>query len=104
MIGMDAKASRALGVIQKCAAANRYVVLPHFVEWMDERGFFWPDVQSVIDDPRAVRSDGFDRFDRPKWIIAGETADGLSVELVCALDRDDMGRLVVFITIYWGAA
>ena len=99
-MSMDAKARRALGVIQKCVAAKRYVVLTHFLKRMDQRGFFWADVLSVIDEPSSVRFDGRDRFDRPKWIVAGDTIDGLAVELVCAIDCDDRGNVTVFITIY----
>ncbi len=99
-MSMDAKARKALGVIQKCVAAKRYIVLPHFVQRMDRRGFFWADVLAVIDGPGDVRFDGHDRFDRPKWIVSGETIDGLDVELVCAIDRDDRGNVTVFITIY----
>ncbi|MCH7884413.1 MAG: DUF4258 domain-containing protein [Planctomycetes bacterium] len=99
-MNMDAKARKALGVIQECVAAKRYIVLPHFVQRMDRRGFFWADVLAVIDSPGDVRHDGRDRFDRPKWIVSGETIDGLGVELVCTIDRDDRGNLTVFITIY----
>lgn len=103
-MGMDAKARRAWSVIRKCVAAKRYVVLPHFVQRMDQRGFFWPDVLAVIDDPMDVRDAGRDRYGRPKWIVSGTAPDGIAVELVCVLDRDpDVHRgraLTVFITIY----
>ena len=33
-------------------------------------------------------------------IVAGSTIDGLSIELVCALDTDERGHTTVFITIY----
>ncbi len=99
-MSMDAKARRALGVIQECVAAERYFVLPHFVQRMDRRGFFWADVLAVIDSPGGVRSDGRDRYDRPKWIVSGRAAEGLDVELVCVIDRDDRGNVTVFITIY----
>ncbi len=99
-MSMDAKARRTLGVIQDCVTAKRYVVLPHFVHRMDRRGFFWADVLAVINDPSDVRFDGRDRFDRPKWIVSGGTIDGLTVELVCAIDRDDRGNVTVFITVY----
>lgn len=99
-MSMDAKARRAIGVIQDCVSAKRYVVLPHFVQRMDHRGFFWADLLAVIHDPSDVRSDGRDRYDRPKWIVTGDTIDGLAVELVCAIDRDDRGNVTVFITIY----
>jgi hypothetical protein len=99
-MSMDAKARRVLTVIRDCVAAERCVVLPHFTKRMDERAFFWPDVLAVIDSPSSVRDDGRDRFGRPKWVVAGKTADDLEIELVCAIDTDDRGRLTVFITIY----
>lgn len=97
---MDAKARRALSIIQECVSRDRYVLLPHFVQRMDERGFFWPDVLAVIDEPNTVRDAGRDRYGRPKWIVCGTTPDGVTVELVCALDRDKRGHWTVFITIY----
>ncbi len=99
-MSMDAKARRALSVIRRCVAAKRFVVLPHFLKRMDQRGFFWPDLLTVLDRPDDVRSAGPDRFGRPKWIVAGSTIDGLSIELVCALDTDERGHTTVFITIY----
>ena len=99
-MSMDAKARKALGVIQDCVAANRYIVLTHFVKRLDRRGFFWPDVLAVIDDPSDVRYDGRDEFDRPKWVMAGKAIGGIRVELVCVIDRDDDGHVTVFITIY----
>lgn len=97
---MDAKARKALDTIRDCVAAKRYLVLPHFVQRMDERAFFWPDVLAVLDRPGSVRDDGRDRYGRPKWIIAGNTPDGVALEMVCAIDADQRGRLTVFITIY----
>lgn len=99
-MSMDARARRALDTIRGCVAAGRYLVLRHFAERMDQRGFFWADVLAVLDSPAAVRDDGRDRFGRPKWIVAGRTADGLTIELVCAIDTDARGRRTVFITIY----
>ena len=99
-MGMDAKARRALSIIRECVDAKRYVVSRHFTKRMDERMYFWPDVLAVLDKPGDVRSDGRDRFDRPKWIVVGKTIDDLPVELVCVLDTDDRGRVTVFITIY----
>ena len=55
----------------------------------------------VIDSARTVRDDGTDRFARAKWRLGGQTTDGLDLEIVCALDRDEQGNLVVFITAYW---
>ena len=100
MVSMDAKGRRALSVIRECVAAKRYWVSLHFAQRMDGRGIFWPDVATILDDPSAVRSDGRDSFDRPKWIVAGKTVDGDAVGIVCVLDHDDRGNVTVFITIY----
>jgi hypothetical protein len=99
-MSMDAEARNALSVIRKCVAAGRYTVLLHFVQRLDERGLFWPDVRAVLDDPSGVRYDGHDRYDRPKWIVAGDAADDLPIEIVCVLDEDERGNVTVFITIY----
>jgi hypothetical protein len=102
MKSMNADARRALSIIRRCVAKGRYVVLANFVQRMDQRAYFWADVLSAIDLPDDVRSDGVDRWGRPKWIIRGGAEPKLPepVELVCALDRDDDGNVTVFITIY----
>ncbi|NOT02638.1 MAG: DUF4258 domain-containing protein [Phycisphaerales bacterium] len=97
---MDAKARRARDVIRDCVFDGRYLVLPHFRQRLAERGLVWPDVMAVIDEPTAVRGDGRDAWDRPRWIVHGTAADGLPVEIVCVLDTDDLGRLTVFVTLY----
>lgn len=100
---MDDKARRAWKAIRRCVADGRYSVLPHFVQRMDQHGLFWPDVQAVIDKPSDVRDDGLDRFDRSKWIISGTAIDPGApgpIEIVCALDEDEQGRVTVFITVY----
>ena len=97
---MNAKARTAWHTIRGCVNAKRYMVTTYFVERMHQRGFFWPDVLSVLDEPTGVHDDGRDEWDRPKWIVAGKGVDELPVELVCALDSDDRGRVTVFITIY----
>lgn len=97
---MDAKGRRALSIIRACLDAERYLVLPHFVDRMGERGLVWPDVQAVIDDPTDVRSGGQDRWRRAKWLVRGKAADGLDIGIVCVLDTDDDGNVTVFITIY----
>lgn len=99
-MSMDAKARKALSLIRECVAAERYVVLPHFVQRLDKRGLFWPDVRAVLDDPSGVRDGGRERYDRPKWIVAGDAPDGLPIEIVCVLDEDERGNVTVFITIY----
>ena len=75
-------------------------MLTHFAQRMDERGLVWPDVLSVLDGPTGVRDGGPQRWGRPKWIVEGEAADGFSLSVVCVLDRDEAGRLTVFITAF----
>jgi hypothetical protein len=97
---MDAKERKALSTIRRCVAAGRYRVKLHFAQRMDERGMFWPDVQAVVDSPASIRDGGLEQCGRPKWILSGTAADGLSIEMVCVLDTDERGELTVFITIY----
>ncbi len=97
---MDAKARKALETIRHSVAAKRYTVSQHFTHRMDERAFFWPDVLAVLDRPGKVRDEGRDRYGRPKWIIAGNTPDGVALEMVCAIETDERGRSTVFITLY----
>ncbi|SRR5258706_7672716 len=98
---MTPAARRALATIQECVALDRVVVLPHFVKRLDQRGLFWPDVQAVIEAPRKIVRGGRDDWDRPRWNLSGEAADGLAIEIVCVLDLDDRGDVTVFITLYW---
>ena len=98
---MDAKARTALRTVQDCLASGRYRVLVHFLQRMDVRGLFWPDIQAVVDSAQVVQDDGPDEFGRPKWRLRGRTTDRLELEIVCALDRDERGELTVFITAYW---
>ncbi len=93
-------ARRAIEIIRRCIAADRVIVLPHFTQRMDMRGLFWPDVLTMIDAASDVRRSGNDRFHRPKWIVRGVAADGVDLELVCALDGPASGAVAVFITIY----
>lgn len=67
---------------------------------MDERGLFWPDVLAILDAPTDVRDGGPEQWGRAKWIVAGQSAGGDTLELVCVLDTDERGNLTVFITIY----
>lgn len=97
---MDVAARKALALIRRCVACGRYLLLLHFTERMDERGLFWPDVLAVLDAPKGVRSGGLDRWERPKWLISGTTADELPMEVVCVLDEDERGNVTVFITVY----
>lgn len=101
MTSMDAESRKALAIIRECVAADRFRVLPHFRKRMARRGLLWPDILTVLDDPTHVRDDGLDRYDRPKWIVGGNAADGLPVEVVCVLDYDERGDATVFITLYW---
>ena len=97
---MDAKARKALSIIRKCVAAERDRLLDHFHQRLAMRGLLWSDVLTVLDKPADVRYGKLDRFDRPKWILAGKALDGLGIEIVCALDHDERGNVTVFITIY----
>ncbi|MGD0540818.1 MAG: DUF4258 domain-containing protein [Tepidisphaeraceae bacterium] len=98
---MDEIARRALRDIQECIAADRVTVLAHFVERMDLRGLFWMDVVEVIESPEGVRGGGPEEFGRPKWIIDGTATDGLKIEIVCVIDREESQSSAVFVTIYW---
>jgi hypothetical protein len=98
---VNAEARKALAQIQQCMATDRYDPLTHFLERMDERGLCWPDILAVIEAPDHVRDGGLDKYDRQKWLIAGDAADGLPIEIVCVLDVDEQGSLTVFITIYF---
>ena len=97
---MTPAARRARAAIRRCLAAERFIILPHFTQRMEERGMAWGDVLAVFDDTRDVCDAGRDRLRRPKWIAAGRTIDGLDIEIVCVLDVDDAGDQTVFITIY----
>lgn len=98
-----ANATAASRIIRECLTAGRYRRLRHFAQRMDERGLFWPDVLAVVNAPRRVRADGDDEFGRPRWIVAGTTTDGLTIEIVCVLERDEKGNVVVLITLYYEA-
>ncbi len=86
-------------MIRACVHSDRYALALHFSERMEERGVFWSDVLMVLDDPSDVRSQGVDRFDRPKWVISGDTPTGDSIEIICAVEVDETET--EFITIYW---
>lgn len=98
---MKAKFRKVLSEIQACTACERYLVSKHFTQRMDRRGLFWPDIQDVIASPSKVQDAGFDKIGRKKWILSGRASDGLKLEVVCILDFDDNGNIVVFITVYW---
>lgn len=99
--GMRDAARKALSVIQDWMRSGRYRLLPHFLQRLDQRGLFWPDVQSLLGHPHGVRYGGPDERDREKWLVSGEAADGGNIEVVCVLGVDERGEMVVFITIYW---
>ena len=103
MCDMTPAAQHALRIIRDCLAKDRVVIVPHFMDRMEQRGMAWGDVLAVFDAPDApgkLRDAGRDRYDRPRWIARGKAADMLDVEIVCVLDRDDRGNVTVFITIY----
>ena len=98
---MNAEARNALRTIRRCVAEGRYRLMRHFRVRMAQRGMCWPDVLVVIDTPTDARPDGIDDAGRSRWIVSGQSADGIGMELVCAIGRDAAGELTVFITAYW---
>ena len=96
---VTSEARRALAVVRECIATDRYALATHFMQRMEQRGLFWPDVQAVIDDPQEVRSEGMDSDDRPKWIICGDATTGDEIGIVCAIEIDQ--TQTEFITLYW---
>lgn len=98
---MDDDARRALATVRRCLASERYLLLPHFLQRMDERGMVWPDVVAVIDELASVVPDGVDDWGRPRWIIAGDAPDGLSLGVVCVIGRNAADVVTVFITLFW---
>jgi hypothetical protein len=99
---MDAKARRAITSIRRCIDDERYMLLSHVVQRMDERGLVWPDLLAIIDAPSLVQSDGEDDWARPRWLISGPCATSETVTLVCVIGVDARGEKVVFITMHWG--
>jgi hypothetical protein len=97
---MNFDSGKALAAIRNCVRTDHFLLLAHFWQRMTQRGLIWPDVLAVLDEPTEVRSGGLDRFGRDKWLVRGIAADGLDIELVCALDLDDKGEVTVFITLY----
>lgn len=97
---MDAPNRQALSIIRRCVARGRVILLSHFRDQLALRNWMWVDVLAVLDAPSDVRDGGEEEWGRPKWIVSGETADGLDIELVCVLDHDDHGNVTVFVTIY----
>ncbi len=100
---MDSQARHAVRTIRRSIKAGRYRLMERFTHRMDQRGVTWPDVLALLDAPTAVRFDGADRWGRDRWIIGGEAADGLPMEVVCVLDEASGGggTMTVFITIDW---
>jgi hypothetical protein len=96
---VTSESRRALAVIRGCIDSDRYALAVHFSERMEQRGLFWSDVLMVLDDPSHVRSQGMDRYNRPKWIMSGDTPTGDEIEIVCAIETDESET--EFITIYW---
>lgn len=98
---MTPQGRQALRTIRRCADAGRCILLTHFQQRINQRGMTWPDVLALLDDPSSVRGDGRDDLDRPRWLVTGDTADGLRVELVCVVDEDEHGPLTLLVTAYW---
>jgi hypothetical protein len=93
------EARRTLALIRECIAADRYALAVHFMQRMEQRGLFWPDVLAVIEAPHDVHAEGMDRYNRPRWIIGGPAATGSDIEIVCAIEIDRSET--EFITLYW---
>jgi hypothetical protein len=66
---------------------------------MQQRGLFWRDVQTVVDNPNQIHAAGIDRYNRPKWIVRGKASDRGEIEIVCVIELDETET--EFITIYW---
>lgn len=98
---MNPDARNALRTIRRCIEQNHVRLTQHFRIRLVERGVLWPDVLAVFDAPASMHGDGFDAAGRARWIVSGESADGVAMGLVCAIGRDHAGALTVFITIYW---
>jgi hypothetical protein len=98
---MDALGKTALRAIQECVRQGRYRLSSHFVRRMDQRILFWPDVQALVASARRIYDAGLDELGRPKWRLPGKTTDGLDLEIICVLDRNEHGILTIFITAYW---
>jgi len=73
----------------------------HFVQRMDERGLFLPDVLAIVDHPARVRMQGTDEFGRPRCLLAGHLTDGTAAELLAVIEAEPAGHFTVFITVYW---
>ncbi len=98
---MNAEARKALTTIRRCIDSDRVRLTWHFRVRLAERGVLWGDVLSVFDAPRSMRSDGFDRAGRARWLVSGDAADGAPIGMVCAIGRDARGALTAFVTVYW---
>ena len=98
-LAVTSEARRTLALIRRCVEDDRYALAVHFTQRMEQRGLFWPDVQAVMDASEDVWSEGMDRYNRPKWIICGEAANGDEIEIVCAIEMDESET--EFITLYW---
>jgi hypothetical protein len=96
---VTSEARRAIATIRECIQFDRYAVTAHFAKRMAQRGLFWPDVGAIIKESSDMRSEGMDRYNRPKWIICGAFVTGEEVETVCAVEIDETET--EFITIYW---
>jgi hypothetical protein len=90
---------RALELIWQCIEQDRVILTRHFEQRMVQRGMFWGDILAIIEQPSDARNDGFDGLGRERWLIAGRTLQGLTAELLCAIDAAD--PLTLMVTIYW---
>ena len=97
---MDSSSRDTLQIIVECIAEDRIRILKHFLTRMQQRGYFWPDVQHAIENAEQAESAGEDRFGRPKWVIVGPSSGNETIGIVCTFDVDDEGEITVFITLF----
>jgi len=92
---------QALAIIQRCVREDRYTLHDHFVQRMDERGLFLPDVLAIVNQPSRVLMDGHDVFGRPRCLLSGRLTDGTDAQLLAVVEESESGHFTVFITVYW---
>ena len=90
----------ALAAVGQAITSDNFRLTDHFRQRMDQRGLFFGDIEAVLDAPTDVRADGVDEFGRERWSFAGETTDGLSLEILIAIEVTADGRSI-FVTLYW---
>lgn len=88
--------------VQRAVEAENYLVRDHFEQRMSERGLFWADVLSVVEDVSDVRTDGTDEYDRERWFFKGMATANAEIEILCVFESDGTESVICW-TIYWDA-